>query len=656
MRKDTMMRNRLISLAGLGVIALIVLAANLLAATLFGRIKIDLTEEKLFTLSDGTKEILRGLDDEIDAKFYYSKTAINKVPFLSPYAARVLEMLREYESVSKGKFRLEILEPLPDTEIEESAERFGLQGVSIQSADPIFLGLALRDSGDNRRVIPFFLPEREPTLEYEISNLIYSMSATEKKRIGVISSMPVTGGAPPMMNPMAPPPPQRPWALIRELKNNHIVEDIPADADEIPANIDMLLIIHPKDLAEPLQYAIDQYVLKGGRVTAFIDPMLDFERQNVNPQDMQTMMQTSFSSNMPELLKAWGVAMDAGDSSSAAMMGGTGASYRVVADLDLAMRVQNPQTGQEQRMPVYLSLRRENLNSDEIVTNALGNVLMIMPGSISKVLNDPNITVTPLIETSDKAVTIDDTMLRFMSDPDQIIKQMGKDGARRMPACKISGRFKTAFPEGKPSSIETVEDGDAPTSGTPGQLMESRETGTIILVADVDMITDRASVQIQNFLGREIITPFNDNLSFLANVAEHLTGSSALIGLRTRGLSQRPFTRVEAIQRAAQDKWLAEEEELQRKIEEANQRLRQLQEGSGETAALSTAFAREVDKLREDRLQMQRQLREVRRQLREDVERLSSRLMILNMTAIPIIVIGLGVGIYVVRRARRRRA
>ncbi|MFP4379457.1 MAG: Gldg family protein [Candidatus Sumerlaeia bacterium] len=644
------MRNRLISIAGIIVIILIVLAVNLIAMTLLGRAKVDMTEEKLFTLSKGSKKILSNLDDNITVKFYFSKTAMKDLPVLDQYATRVLEMLREYEAHADDKFELQILDPRPDTETEEWAERYGLQSLA-QAGERLYLGLVLIDESGNEEVIPFFMPDREPMLEYEITKAIYTMSRTEKKNIGVISSLDITGGQSPAQNPMMQPQQQQAWVLIRELRNNYNVEKIEASATEIPDDVALLLIVHPKELSDDTRYAIDQYVMRGGRVVAFVDPLCDIERQQMqDTQNMQMMMQASFSSNMPDLLEAWGVRL-VGNEGAPQMAGPEGgASYQVVADSGMGLEVPNPQTGERSIMPVYLQLNEDNRSDSEIITSGLENLVMLLAGEL-EIVDEENedVTITPLMESSDEAVLMDDTMLRFMMDPAQIQNSMGEDKAKRMLACKITGKIKSAFPNGNPA------DADSPTTAT-GHLSESQANPTIIVVSDVDMISDRASVRIQNFLGREMIYPFNDNLYFLTNCAENLTGSDELISLRSRGKSQRPFDKVSEIQQAAQERWRAKEEELNQKLQAAEQRLNQLQQGTEERQVLSAEFTKEINQLREERRKTSKELREVRRQLREDVEALGFRLKFINIALVPIIVIAFGLGVAVVRFMRRRNA
>jgi ABC-type uncharacterized transport system involved in gliding motility auxiliary subunit len=266
------MPKKLVSISGLAMIVVIVLAANLIAVMLLGGAKWDMTQERLYTLSGGTKSIVGSLQDQITAKFYCSQTAMANVPVLKDYAARVLQMLREYQSVSRGKLSLEILDPRPDTEVEEWAERYGLQGMPASTGDKLFLGLVLKDESGNEQVIPFFHPDKEQTLEYDVSKAIYTMTHPAKKKVGVISSLSITG-AEKMRNPMMMNQEQNPpWVFIRTLRENYKVEDIETTADAIPPDVDLLLIVHPKNLPGPIRYAIDQYVLRGGKALVFVDP------------------------------------------------------------------------------------------------------------------------------------------------------------------------------------------------------------------------------------------------------------------------------------------------------------------------------------------------------------------------------------------------
>jgi len=651
------MHKKLTSITGLIVVAVIVLAVNLIAVVLFRGAKIDVTDERLYTLSQGSKQILKSLDDEITGTLYYSKTAIQDIPQLKLYADRVIDMLREYESNSDGNFRLEIRDPRPDTEIEEWAQRYGLKGLPSNTGEQLYLGLVLKDESGHEQVIPFFHPDQEQTLEYDVSRTLYNLSHPEKKKVAVLSSLNVTGQQP-QPNPMMPMPQQqqqRAWMFIQQLRASNTVEALEPDVNQIPGDTDLLLLVHPKNLSETAQYAIDQYVLKGGKVLAFLDPFSSVERAS-SPmgQNPQMLMQASFSSNLPRLLDAWGVAMETGENQNPMMgMGGGGEAAKIVADPNLALQTQTEQGAQD--FMLWLRLPPENMNQNEIVTSQLEDVMLFDAGALTKTTTSDEIEVTPLLETTDEASTIEDMMRKFGLNPDSLRKGYKPGSSPISLAVRITGKFKSAFPDGKP--LDTTEDGEKlPAEKTADHLTESQEPTTIVVVSDTDMIADEYSVRVQNIMGMQMAQPLNDNLAFATNVVENLTGSEELISLRSRGKSQRPFTRVQEIQRSAQEKWRVTEEELSAKLEGANRRLSELQRGTQDTQALNQAYIAEVSKLRNERAETQRELRTVRRNLREDVEALAFKVKFVNIALIPLAVVFLGAIIGIIRLMRKRAA
>lgn len=645
------MQKKFMSITGLLLIAAIVLAVNLIGSVMFRRVKLDMTEENLFTLSKGSVNILRSIEDDVTAKLYYSKTAAGGQPVLKTFAGRIVDLLGEYEAASKGKLKVEIEDPRPDTPEEDNAVRYGLRAFpGGENGEPIYLGLVLRDESGNENAIPVFSPDKEERLEYEISKAIYSVAHPDKKKVGVVSSLDVMGGPPPNQFMPMQRPQTRPWVFVQELRNDFDVQEVETAASEIPDDLDLLIIVHPKSLSEATLYAIDQYVLGGGKALVFVDAFCQADQASMagmmnNPQ---MMMQASFHSNMPKLFKAWGVEMMGGD------------NPKVVADANLATKVQTARAFDD--MIVWLSLGPDNRNSEEIVSNELENLMMVTPGGLSKTTTDDKIKVVPLIETTDKAAAIDGMMLKFGMDPASLRRNFTPGSTKIALAYKITGSFKTAFPDGKPKESTgdendktAVDDEKTSPTADPNHLATSKSPTTILIVSDVDMISDRYSVRTANFFGNEIATAINDNLLLLANAAENMTGSQDLIGLRSRGKSQRPFKRVQEIERAAAQKWREQEQELNKKLQEANQRLSELQRGTDEKRVLDQAYMAEVRKWREEKAKTSQQLRDVRRKLREDREKLGFRLAFINIAMIPLLVALCGIGIAFLGSVRRRK-
>jgi ABC-type uncharacterized transport system involved in gliding motility auxiliary subunit len=639
------MKRKLLSGTGLIIIVALVLGANLIGALLFRRVKFDVTNERLYTLSKGSAKIVKSLQEPIRAEVYFSKTALANVPVLKAYGDRVVEMLREYRELSGGKLKVEVIDPRPDTEEEETAESYGVQGIvpDPRSGERVYLGVVFKDESDNRQVIRFLDPGNEDTLEYEMSKAIYGISHPERKKIGVLSGLDIMGA--PRMPFAQQSQPAKSWAFIRDLKNSFQVTTVDPAATEIPKDLDLLLVVHPKDFSKQALYAIDQYVLGGGKLAMFIDPFCEEEARSSRTDNFQMRMQQTFSSNAVELLRAWGVEMRTTEPGGSAMGMSAGPSPGIAADPNLAVKVNTPRSGLQDYV-LWLNLTKANHNAEEIATSKLESVMMASAGALKKIGSDPNIQIAPLLSTTEKANLVSDMALRFGSaDPRQLLQDFKPGNAKLDLALKITGKFKTAFPEGKPPATASDKDKPAqePTKDSR-QLMASKQPTTIILVADVDMLSDYFSVQTRNFFGQELTVPINDNQNFVANVAENLSGSQDLIALRTRGRSQRRFAKIDEIEKAARDKWQARQRELNEKLAEANRRLSELQQGSDkERRILDQAFMAEVEKFRQEKIETGKALREVNRRLREDIERLEFRIVFINIVLVPLAVALVGV-------------
>ena len=619
-------------LAGVFVFLGILVAINLLLSQV--RVRKDVTKDRLYTLSQGTRDLLGQLPREVTLKFYYSKSTDGLPMPLKQYAQRILDLLREYEQAAGGKLALEVLDPQPDSDEEEWAQRFGLQPQPLGGLGgaEFYLGLTA-SAGAQEAVIPLFSPSQEPQLEYLLTRLLGEVTRTSKPRIGVLSSLPVMGmGA----NPMSFGMPQRgppPWTLINELRTQYEVVQIDPNDPQLPEDLSSLLVIHPKNFADPTLYAIDQFVLKGGRLIAFIDP-LSLAEQEVQPNQMGMMMGGN-NSDLNKLTSAWGLTYDGG---------------RVVADLRAATRVRTGD-GRAERNVGWLSLRREQMSDSELATASLEFLMLPFAGAFSGQAA-PGLTLTPLLQASAGAGYTDALTMSMPAGgrPPTIA------AATNQPyiAVRLSGTFKTAFPDGAPR--DPSEHAPNPPPAAPG-LKESKQPGTVVLVGDVDMIYDRFAVERTPFFGREMVQMANDNLSFVLNLVEQLSGNPALVSLRSRGSYERPFTRVIALEEKAQQQWQEQEQKLQEKLEAAQQRINELQAGKDSTQkfVLSAEQQREIDQFRQDMFETRKQLKEVRKSLRGDIEALGGKLKWINIGLMPALVALFGLGYGLRRRARAAR-
>lgn len=617
----------------LAVTFAMLLIVNLGASVVFRSAKIDLTEEKLYTLSDGSKSMLGKLDNDVRLKLFYSRRASSALPIIKQYSDRVIGLLNQYQDASGGKIEFEILDPRPDTETEELAAKYGVQPFARTGAESLYFGLVIVSEIGDEHAIPFLDPGRESFLEYDLSRLISSVASPDKPTLGIMSPLAVMGGAP--NDPMAMAqgrPPAEAWMFVRQLQDSYELEDVPMSSTSIRDDIDLLLVVHPKSITSATEYAIDQYLLRGGRAIVLVDPLSEAEKIAFQNPDPSARFQAQFDSNLPKLFANWGISLDIS---------------KVVADMNLATRVQmGPQPVQH---PAWMTLSADNCNQEEIVSSDLENVLLASAGELEKNDSAPYEIVT-LLETTDAASTVDSFRLKFGTDPEALRAELSPGGVKLPLAFRISGKFNTAFPGGDPSAAGAEEDED------PDHLETATEETSVIVVADVDFIADDFSVRKQNFFGSIIATPLNNNLDFLGNAVDILTGSQDLIGLRTRGKSSRPFTRVDEIERDAQQKYRAEEQALNERVEEINRQLTELQRGKaeGQVSILSAEQRDAIDGFNDELAETKKNLREVRLKLRQDIERLGRRIKFINIALMPLLAILASIIPYLWRSARMR--
>lgn len=606
---------------------LIVLVILVLINVIFSQFNIrwDATKDKLYSLSDGTKTILSNLEKDVTIKLFYTKDNPNTPLHIKTYANRLTDFLSEYEYYSKGKVTVEVLDVKPDSEEEEWAQKYGIDPIDMPTGDRIYFGLVAM-AADQEETIPTIDPTREENLEYDITRMISRVQSPKKSKIGIISSLPVMGQRMPqfgMQRPQGSPP----WVFVTELQKNYIVEEIQPTAETIEKDIDLLMIIHPKELSETLQYAIDQYILRGGNAIVFIDPMATADESQGYVK----------SSSLDKLMTAWGVTTESG---------------KVLVDFDNPTRVR-AMNNQPEDNPMWLTIRSDGFNSNNIITSKLESVLLPVAGVLKK-LPDSTYDYEPLIQSSQKTSLTESFRANFGAA--QIRRDFTSSNIKYDLAVKIRGTFKTAFPDGKPKpSDKDPNQPPIPSATSDESLKSGKDKATIILVADTDLLYDSYFVSKQNFLGFQISRVFNDNLNFVLNACEMLTGSEALIGIRSRGKFERPFTTVQNLEKKAQEKWLAREQELVKEVEETNRRLRELEQkkDSSQKFIVSAEQEAEIKQFQEKKLKINKELKDVRKQLRADIESLGNKLKFINIFLMPLLVSigGLAYGLY-----RRKKA
>lgn len=608
------MKRLMYSGVGLLLIAVAFLAFNMLSSLTLTQARLDLTEQKLYTISEGTEKILSELDEPITLSFFFSDKAAKDLVSLRNYAKRVEEMLRAYERAAGGKIKLSIIDPEPFSESEDRAAAFGLQAVPLsQGGDQLYFGLAGSNGLDDTQVIAFFQPDQEEFLEYELSRLVQSLAKPERPVVGVLSGLQVNGG----FNMMAQQPTPA-WMLIEEVRQLFQIESLKSDIDLIPEKVSVLLLIHPKQLPEQTLYAIDQFVLRGGKLLAFVDPYSEADTGMGMPGEAPDR-----ASDLEPLFKAWGLRM---------------VPDQVLGDGTYGMAVGMGQGQTPVRHVGWLNLPAQALDADDVSTAGLETVTFASAG-ILEPLKDAKTRFTPLMQSSDMAMPYAVQRIAMLSNPGDLIRELVPTGERYTLAARIQGPAQTAFPEG----IEGQKDG-----------LKSTDNINLIVVADSDILSDRMWVQVQDFFGQRIPQPWADNAGFAINALDNLAGSDALISVRSRGRFSRPFVVVEALQREAEARFREKEEALQQRLAQTEQQLAALQQNDDPSKALELTPEQQgaVQQFVQEKLKIRKELREVRFQLNADIEQLGRTLKIINIALVPLLLTALVLVLWLWRRRR----
>ena len=561
-------------------------------------------------------------------KLFYSRSNVDIPAYLKIYASRVADFLNEYERYSDGRVTVAEYDPKIDSEEEDWAMKYGIQGLDLAGGDRMYFGLVAL-AADQEETIRFLDPSREVHLEYDITRMIARVQKAVKPTVGIISGLPVFGGPAGGMGMMQTGARTPPWVFVTELKKNNDVREIKPDETVIDPALDLLVIVDPENMADPLAYAVDQYLLGGGKVMLFADPMSTLGRGTGG----------NAGAVAARLMSAWGVRMD---------------GRKAVADYDFSTQLRTGNNQIEQN-PFWLSLRAGAFNTRDMITAQLENMLLPVSGYFEK-MPDSTLAYDALLQSSPNAAPVEAYQARF--GVDQVRRTFKASEKRYDLAVKLRGRFSTAFPDGRPKTQTADDPGTDTPAPAAGHLAESVKDSTVILVADADMLFDGYYVDKQNFLGFEMARIFNDNLNFFLNSVEILTGSDALVAIRSRGTFERPFTRVEALEKKAQAKWLAREQALVARVEETNRKLRELENRKSESQefVISQAQEAEIEKFHAEKQQANRELKKVRRNLRADIERLGRIIKFINIFLVGLLVGITGILYAAYRRRRSHRA
>ncbi|TYO98113.1 ABC-type uncharacterized transport system involved in gliding motility auxiliary subunit [Geothermobacter ehrlichii] len=629
-----MTHQRLLSRSGLLIALLLFVLLNLAAAFGLRGWRIDLTEQHLNTLSQGTRNILAALDKPVTLRLYLSRQAIRKAPGLATYADRVTSLLDEYAALAGDNIRLQRIDPEPFSEAEDDAVRFGLQGIPLgDGAENLYFGLVGELDG-RHKTIPFFQPERERFLEYDLTQLIYQLAHPKRLVVGILSGAPIDGGFSGGMSLRMQPP----WLIVDQLRQQFEVRMLPKNGEPVPEEVDVLMLVHPAYLEADALYAADQFILRGGKALVFADPLSEASIQGDPGRAL------SPNEDFERMLASWGVRLEKG---------------KVVGDLAQSLKVnyQGRRSIIQVNYLPWLNIGPASLSEDDVVTSQLGNITMATAGALSPV-EGARTTFTPLVRSSDEAMLIDAARIAFAPDPAGLLADFKPAGESFVLAARISGEIESAFVQGPPKQEkEKTSSGKKDESDKekkPEHLSRSKGPVHLIVVADSDLLQDKFWVQSTNFFGRTLAIPTAANADLVANALEALGGSPDLISVRSRGSYQRPFTLLAELQRKAEMRFRAKEQELSRKLRETESRLNELQrkrQDSGSTT-LTPEQEREVEKFLAEKVRIRKQLRQVQYQLRADIEELETTIKAFNIGLVPGLLTLVAFVAWILRRSR----
>ena len=637
----------LFSKTGLLVIAMAtVLAVAVISA--LPSLRIDLTEDKLYSLSDGTRSIVSNLQTPVELMFFYSESATEDIPQFRAYGTRVQELLQEIVLASNGRLTLNIIDPEPFSEDEDLATEFGIQAVPVtQGGRAIYFGLVAAQEesvaqnptlGRAAETMPLIRPDQEQFLEYEFMKLLSKVNKPDLQVVGLLTELSIDGG----FDPVAGQATQQ-WMIMDMIRQLYAVQRVDYATSQIDEEVDILMIVHPQGLSDQTRYAIDQFVMRGGKTMVFLDPNAD---SMVSHSQQGSLIPAGMSSELPGLLESWGIEFP---------------SNKVLADNELALRVT---MGQGQRPIAHLGMlgvQRNFLTQNDIVTSRLETINMSSPGVIRQ-LDGASTRFEPLMISSSDSMLMDAALLENVTDPAALFEEFVAGGVSHTLAARISGVIATAFPDGRPVAVPEAEEDESTEEIDDNPLAEhiaiSNGEVNILVFADTDILGDRLWVQVGQFMGQRIPHPFANNGDMVINALDNLSGGADLSSIRSRGTYSRPFTRVIQLQRQADDRLRVEEAELQDHLAETEASLTELNlDENGELIGQVTPeIQAEVDRFNEQMLETRRSLRDVQYQLTEDIEQLGANLKLINTALVPVLLSLLALLLGFLRAQRRKSA
>lgn len=666
---------------GVVLAAVILLAVNSIASSALRNARLDLTKERLYTISEGTRKALRSIDEPVDVRVYFSKKLGEAAPSYAKMFERVRTLLEQYRGIAGGKLQLTFLDPEPFSDAEDRAVAAGLKGIRLnQEGEMGYFGIVGTNSTDTESNLPFISTDRERFIEYDVTKLIVTLANQAKTGIGLISGIPIEGN--PGM-PMMGRPPSPPILMLDHIREFFQLKSIAKDAKEIPSDIGVLMVVQPEKLSAETAYAIDQFALGGGKVLAFVDPVPEMSRQGGNPM-MMMMQGPPDLAEFDKLLKAWGVTFD---------------TSKVVGDISRARRVQfgGGARSSVTEYVLWMGLDKRNLEERDVLTGGVERLNVASAGYLDKTA-DATTQFTPIIKTTGDAMLIPAESVSMMPDAVGLLRNYKRGGKSLVLAARISGEAKSAFPDGAPTPPAAepkaepdpakdkapAADKTPPAKGAKGKADKAAPKTAdkkaepapapekkaeapapppakhlaggkinVVVVADTDFLNDQFWVDVREFLGQQVAIPNSHNGAFVLGALENLSGSDALISLRGRGISDRPFELVAELRRDAEERFRNKEQVLTARLREVQTKLAGLEKQSdGENLVLTEKDRQEIEKFRADMLSVRRELREVKRELRKDIDRLDGVLKFANIAAVPLLIGVFGIGWAAFRRRR----
>lgn len=605
---------------------------NVLNKNFFKNLRFDLTKSEVYTLSDGTKKILKSINEPLDFKLFYTKQIGDINPVYQNYYARVKEVLEQYVLLSNNKIKLKIFNPKPFSNEEDKAVEHGLQGAEIMAGVYGYFGLIATNSTDDEEKIIFFQPDRGPFLEYDLSKIVTNLANPNRRIVGLYTDLPMLG----TFNPLAKTQDAAtapPWAVYNQMKEFFEITRVHEKTKYLPEGLELLMLVHPKSISERLMYMIDQFVLRGGKLLIFIDP--NSETENFSP-DKNQIEESGNNSNLSELLNKWGIEL---------------VENKVVGDLLSARRVEIGASDQPSVTDylAWLDIKKDHMDDTHQVTSKVQRLTFATSGFLKNNGNNENINFKRLVWSTTQSMQIDADEVRFTPDPTTLLRNFSPSNEELTLAAEIKGSFVSNFPDGPPkTNIQDDFDKNK-------HISESVKPSTLVVIADADMLYDEFWLKYEQ---SGEVTPIANNADFTVNILEYLNGTEDLIGLRGKGATSTPFTKVEKIQKEAEQKFRAKEQELLDRLSSYENELENIQKGSGEgkeKSLLTEKEALEIDKFRQEMISVRSELRKVQNALRKDIEKLDSTLKFFNIFFVPILLVIISLVLSFIERRKRHQ-